>query len=91
MQIRRFVDAQQYPFIVFLDTVTRNGGDMVNIGYSHTLTVERYSEVDADNKLLEALFDAKAIKYKKEKIWLDDEKCFMTTYNFDLFEREVIL
>lgn len=85
------MDEQQFPFIVFLDTVTRGGGDMVNISYSHALTIERYSELSDDNKLLEALLDAKAIKYKKEKMWIDDEKCFMTTYDFDLFEREVIL
>ena len=83
-------DAPPLPFIVFLDTVQRGGGDMRNLMKTHSLTVERYSDTSDDNSVLEALFDAEAIKYKKEKQWLNDEECYMTTYDFDLIEREVI-
>lgn len=78
------------PFAVFLDTVQRGGGDMQNMIKTHSLTVERYSEIADDNMALEALFDAQAIKYKKEKQWLHDEECYMTIYDFGLIEREVI-
>lgn len=78
------------PYIVFLDTIGRGGGDMQNMMRTHSLTVERYSETNDDNIALEALFDEQAIKYKKEKQWLSDEGCYMTIYDFDLIEREVI-
>jgi hypothetical protein len=78
------------PYVVYLDTVQRGGGDMQNMMKTHSLTVERYSETGDDNTKLEALFDAQAIKYKKEKQWLTDEECYMTIYDFDLIEREVI-
>lgn len=80
-------DAPALPFIVFRDTVARGGGDTKNMLKTHSLTVERYCETDDDNQTLEVLLDAKCIKYKKEKQWLDDEECFMTTYDFDLIER----
>jgi hypothetical protein len=82
-------DAPPLPYIVYLDTVKRGGGDMKNMMQNHSLTVERYSETSEDNARLEALFEAQAIKYKKEKQWLSDEECFMTIYDFDLIEREV--
>ena len=78
------------PFVVFLDTVQCGGGDIRNMVKMHSLTVERYSDTTDDNPALEMLFDAQAIKYKKEKQWLHDEECYMTTYEFDLIEREVI-
>lgn len=83
-------EVPQLPYIVFLDTIQRDGGDMQNMMKTHSLTVERYSEINDDNAALEALFDAQAIKYKKEKQWLSDEEYYMTTYDFDLIEREVI-
>jgi len=62
---------------------------MVNLSKNHSLTVERYSSTSEGNEKLETLFDARAIKYIKNKTWLKDEECFMTTYDFDLIEREV--
>lgn len=78
------------PYIVFLDKVERGGGDMHNMMSTHNLTIERYSETVDDNVALETLFDAQAIKYKKDRQWVTDIGCFLTTYDFDLIEREVI-
>ena len=60
--------------------------------YRHSLTIERYSDTNDDNAALDALLDAQAIKYKKEKQWLTDEEFYLTTYDLqtDLIEREVI-
>jgi hypothetical protein len=84
-------EAPPLPYVVFLDTTTRGGGDLRNLMTTHDLTVERYSESGDDNPALEAIFDAQSCKYKKEKQWLSDIECFMTTYsNILLIEREVI-
>lgn len=82
-----FIDAVPMPFIVYLDTVERGGGDLKNVLKHHALTVERYSADGEGEESLMALFDAQAIKYTKEKTWLTDTECFMTTYDFDLIER----
>ncbi|URZ07541.1 hypothetical protein [Clostridium felsineum] len=79
-----------FPYIVFLDHVKRGGADMKNMIKHHELQVERYSEFNDDSVELEALFDEKALEYTKEKQWLDSEKCFMTRYEFEILEREVI-
>lgn len=83
-------EAPDLPYIVYLDDSERGGGDMKNFSRNHSLSVERYSETSDDNTALEALLDTQAIKYTKEKQWLTDEECFMTVYNFDILEREVI-
>lgn len=83
-------EAPPLPYVVFLDAIKRGGGDMRNLTKNHSLTVERYCNTSNDNLKLEALFDARAIKYEKDKQWLADEGYYMTTYDFDLLEREVI-
>jgi hypothetical protein len=83
-------DVPQLPYVVFLDTAERGGGDMRNLMKTHSLTVERYSETNDYNESLEALFDSKAIKFKREQQWVNSIECYMTTYEFDLIEREVI-
>ncbi len=82
-----FIDATPMPFIIFLDTVERGGGDLKNVLKRHALTVEHYTADGKGDETLEALFDTQAIKYTKEKMWLSDIECFMTTYDFDLIER----
>ena len=78
-------DAPGLPFVVFLDTVTNSGSDNANLLQNHGLTVERYCDTTDDNPALEALLDALAVGYKKEKQWLNDMECYMTTYTFDLY------
>ena len=83
-----FLDEQPLPFVVFLDSVQWGGADRKNNVATHALTVERYSADGEDNALLEGLFAAEAIQYKKEKQWLNDLACFLTTYDFDLIEKK---
>lgn len=81
-------DAPPMPYIAFLDTVHRGGGDMQNSLHTHDLTVERYSDTADYNTALEALFDAQAIKYTRERQWMPDpDGFFMTIYTFSLIER----
>lgn len=84
-------EAVPTPYIVYLDRIERSGADLHNLLRRHSLTVERYCDTSNDNPALEALFDAQAIKYAKEKLWLNDQECYMTIYNLetDLIERGV--
>lgn len=83
-------EAPARPYVVFLDTVKRDGADLKNMLCRHSLTVERYSDTAGDNAALEALFDEKGITYTKDKQWLSDEECYLTTYDLetDLIERD---
>lgn len=85
-------EAPNPPYLVFLDSVERRGGDLRNLLRRHSLTVERYSKTADDNVALEALLDAAAIPYAKDKQWLSDMECYLTTYDLqtDLIEREEI-
>ena len=84
-------DVPPLPYIVFTDTEDHGGGDMRNLVTSHDLRIERYSETDDDNAALDALLNAKAIKFKKEKQWIVEDSRFMTVYfNMTLIEREVV-
>lgn len=81
-------DVPATPFIVFLDNMRRGGGDLKNGLCTHELTVERYSDANDYNTALEALFDAQAIKYTRERQWLPDPYGFFETiYTFSLIER----
>lgn len=83
-----FTDGASYPYIVYLDTQEHSGADTKNLIVHHSMTVERYSQTNEDNPKLEALFDEKPVEYTKEKTWLKDIECYMTTYDFDFTEKQ---
>lgn len=78
------------PYLVFLDSSDRNGADMKNLKVEHSLTVEYYSETDEYCAELESLLDSVPLKFKQDQQWIESEKCYMTTYDFNIIEREVL-
>lgn len=84
-------DAPEPPYVVYLDDSSREGADLRNGLTRHSLSVERYSYIADDNPALEALFESRALKYRKAKQWLSDMECYLTVYDLetDLIEREV--
>lgn len=80
-------EVPSYPYIVYLDNVKSSGADMQNLLKTHSLTIERYSSTNDDNLALEALLNKQAIEHEKEKQWLRDEECYMTTYNLEFIEK----
>ena len=82
-------EAPELPYVVFLDSVERGGADMKNLLRRHSLVVELYSDTQDDNEALEAMFEDRALKYTKDRQWLSDEECYMTTYDLqtDMIER----
>lgn len=82
--------APRFPYIIYTDYTTRVGGDVRNLGYTHSVTVERYSDILDDNQKLEQIFDDKNLKYEKDRVWLTEEECYMTIYKIEFFESEVI-
>ena len=80
-----FQDAVELPHIVFNDEIDRFGADSKLLCSSHNVTVERYSDGTGD-EAVEALLEEEVFEYTKNRVWLDDEQCFMTTYEFNYTE-----
>ena len=85
-----YTDPPTMPYILFFDSIQRGGGDLKNLYYRHSLTIERYSQTSDTNEKLEALLDKGAFKYHKyPTVWMSDEQVFTTIYdNIEFFERE---
>jgi hypothetical protein len=78
--------------LIWLDEVVRGGADTLNCTSQHNVTFEIYSPDVPDPKAeqtIERLLDANAIKYfKYARQWLDEERLFMTAYDFSITEKD---
>lgn len=84
-----FKKAVSLPFIVFLEEDNTSGADELICIHDRSITVEFYSSnIDKNiEKLVENLLKEKCIKYIKNRTWVDEDKFFMTTYDFNLHEK----
>ena len=84
-----FKKAVPLPFIVFTEEDNASGSDELMCIHDRGITVEFYSNnIDKNNeKLVENLLIGKGIKYIKNRTWIDEDKFFMTTYDFNLHEK----
>lgn len=84
-----FISKVSLPFIVFLEDIETQGSDLDNDIVDKLVTIELYSStISKINEIkIEKLLNEKSIKYKKSRMWLDDERCFETMYDFSFLER----
>lgn len=84
-----FISKVSLPFIVFLEDIETQGSDLDNDIVDKSVTIELYSStISKINEIkIEKLLNEKSIKYKKSRMWLDDERCFETMYDFSFLER----
>lgn len=77
------------PYINFLKNDNVNGADYKNCIAERQISVELYSDKinRAAEEKIENLLNEKAIKYKKNRAWIDSEKFFQTVYDFYLLEK----
>ena len=70
------------PFIVFTDKSEVSGHDTKNCIATHDLIVEYYNRTvnEEDEKKIEGLLNMAGMEYTEERVWIDEEKVFMTTY-----------
>lgn len=78
------------PYIVFLDESSYRGADDSNPLAERSVTLELYSDVinAMTEGLIEALLDAKAYAYTKNRTWIPGDDFFMTVYVFQTTERK---
>ncbi|KAF0226177.1 MAG: hypothetical protein FD179_1008 [Erysipelotrichaceae bacterium] len=78
------------PWVIYFEDHERYGSDLSNELVTRSFAVELYrkkSDISAETTL-ETLFDAKALEYTKNTVWLSSERCYMTVYNFSFTERK---
>jgi len=85
----RFLTPPPFPYIIFMDNSDISGADNKNCIASRDISVELYSlEVDhVSESLIENLLNEKAIKYKRDRTWIDTEMMFETIYDFNFVEK----
>jgi len=85
----RFLKPPPLPYIIFTDNTGIGGSDSKNCIADRIISIELYSlAVDhISEALIEALLDEKAIKYKRDRIWIDTEMMFETIYDFNFVEK----
>lgn len=77
------------PYIVFNQSQGSGGADLSNCISSRSVSVELYSNVinrEAEQKI-EDLLNEKAIEFKMDRTWIDNQKYFQTVYDFNLLEK----
>lgn len=77
------------PYIVFTEAEDVGGADNKNCIANRQISIELYADkINATAEAaIETLLDNKAVKYKKDCIWIDSEKYFETIYDFNLIEK----
>lgn len=87
----RFITPPKSTYAIFLDSITRRGGDYVNLINEHSYTIELYSynkpDPTAEKKIDEAL-DSLGIEYDKSELyWIETEQLYQRIYDFDYIEK----
>ncbi|GCD13297.1 hypothetical protein [Clostridium tagluense] len=85
----RFIKPPPLPYIIFTDKPDVSGADDRNCIADRSISVELYSSKvnKVSEKAIEDLLNEKAINYKKDRMWIDTEMWFETTYDFNLIEK----
>lgn len=87
----RFNSAPSTTYLIFTDSIVRQGADNKNLLYYHHVFIELYSNsIDFESeKKLERQLDTYAIQYNKsERVWFNDEQKYQIIYDFNYLEKE---
>ncbi|MCL6573153.1 MAG: hypothetical protein K6T88_15960 [Bacillus sp. (in: Bacteria)] len=85
----RFLKPPPLPYIIFTENNDVSGADDKNCIANRDISVELYSlKVDRISEdLIENLLNEKAIRFKRDRIWIDTEGMFETIYDFNFTEK----
>ena len=78
-------------YAVYLDDITRRGGDGINLITDHSISIELYEYKKNPNleRKIEAQFDALGVEYEKHsRYWLEKEQLYQVIYDFEYVEKE---
>lgn len=82
--------APAYPYGIYDDVTVHRGDDEKLRVVEHNTTLELYSEkidVNAEKKI-EDWLEVKGFEFEKNRYWVESEKHFQTTYDFEFIEKK---
>lgn len=77
-------------YAVYMDDVSTDGPDGMNVLYTHNYTVELYEPApdDAAEAAIEAAISAEGLRYtKQDRYWLQDEQLYQVIYELTHIEK----
>lgn len=86
----RFPQPPAETYAVYLDDVSTDGPDGLNLIQTHDITVELYEPApdDATEAALEAAMDAAGVRWQKQdRLWLQDEQRYQVIYEFTYYTK----
>ena len=89
----RFLQPPADTYAVYLDDVSTDGPDGLNLIYTHDISVELY-EPDPDDEAeaaVEAAMNAAGVRWEKQdRLWLQDEQRYQVIYTFTYYTKRRI-
>lgn len=81
-------DNLKYPYLVFTDIKSSDGGDEVNFFYRHSVYLYYYSESENDNRIQNWL-KSQNIKFSCDKTYIDEDLVYEYEYaiNEEIFTK----
>lgn len=86
----RFPQPPAGTYAVYMDDVTTDGPDGLNLIQTHDITVEVYESAPDDQieEALEAAMDAAGMRWQKQdRLWLQDERRYQVIYEFTYYTK----
>lgn len=86
----RFPQPPAGTYAVYMDDVTTDGPDGLNLIQTHDITVEVYEPApdDQTEEALEAAMDAAEVRWQKQdRLWLQDEQRYQVIYEFTYYTK----
>lgn len=86
----RFLNPPRSTYAVYLDSFTGRGADGANLLKEHSYTIELYSATPdpGAEERIENTLDSFGLEYEKEdRYWIQEEKLYQVTYDFDFIEK----
>lgn len=81
----RFLKPPAETYAVYMDDVSRDGADGINLISNHDITVEVYEPAPDDKAeaAIEAALDAQGLPWtKQDRYWLQSEQRYQVIYEF---------
>lgn len=88
----RFISPPSTTYAVYMDSLTRRGGDNINLLTEHNLTIElyEYAPDPTTEAAIEGMFDEIGQEYDKaERYWIEEEQLYQVIYTFSYLAKEV--
>lgn len=85
-----FIKPPKTTYAVYTEAIERRGGDLMNSGKYHDVTIEVYEYAPDPDKeqAIEQAFDERGIKYTKQARYrIVEENLYQIIYEFDYFEK----